>query len=90
MKAFLIVATAVVSGLVLVATSAATTPAHSHVAPHALAASDVQPLAIQVARARLATAKYVTDLDRAKADGYGIITRSIPNMASKNRPLSHC
>lgn len=34
----------------------------------------------QIARARAATAKYVTDLERAKADGYGIITAMIPNM----------
>ena len=34
----------------------------------------------QLASARLATAKYATDLDQAKADGYQIITRDIPNM----------
>ena len=34
----------------------------------------------QLALAREATVKYVTDLDRAKADGYGIITRMIPDM----------
>ena len=34
----------------------------------------------QLASARLATAKYATDLDVAKADGYQIITRDIPNM----------
>jgi|SRR5579864_3772968 len=34
----------------------------------------------QLATARLATAKYATDLARAKADGYTIITRMIPNM----------
>jgi len=37
-------------------------------------------LASQVARARLATAKYTMNLGRAKADGYGIITRMIPGM----------
>lgn len=37
-------------------------------------------LASQLALARLATAKYVTNLDRANADGYGIITRMIPDM----------
>lgn len=37
-------------------------------------------LPAQLALARLATLKYVTDLDRAKADGYGIITRMIPDM----------
>jgi hypothetical protein len=34
----------------------------------------------KLASARLATAKYATDLGRAKADGYGIITRMIPSM----------
>jgi hypothetical protein len=34
----------------------------------------------QLAAARAATAKYATNLQRAKADGYGIITRMIPNM----------
>ncbi len=33
-----------------------------------------------VAKARLATAKYATDLERARADGYTIITPMIPNM----------
>jgi hypothetical protein len=37
-------------------------------------------LAAQLARARIATAKYATNLGRAKADGYGIITRMIPSM----------
>jgi len=37
-------------------------------------------LASQLALARLATAKYVTNLDRANTDGYGIITRMIPDM----------
>jgi hypothetical protein len=37
-------------------------------------------LAEQLASARLATAKYATDLGQAKADGYKIITRMIPDM----------
>ena len=37
-------------------------------------------LADQLAAARIATAKYATDLDRAKDDGYGIITRMVPDM----------
>jgi hypothetical protein len=37
-------------------------------------------LAEQLASARLATAKYATDLDRAKTDGYRTITRMIPYM----------
>jgi len=34
----------------------------------------------QIAKARRATAKYATNLDAAKADGYMIITPMIPNM----------
>ena len=34
----------------------------------------------KLSAARLATAKYAMDLDRAKADGYVIITQMIPNM----------
>jgi hypothetical protein len=37
-------------------------------------------LASQLALARLATAKYVTNLERAKADGYRIITPMMPDM----------
>lgn len=37
-------------------------------------------LAARLALARLATAKYATNLARAKADGYGIITKMIPDM----------
>jgi hypothetical protein len=53
---------------------------HVH-AGHVRATKSVAPsLASRLARARLATAKYVTNLARAKADGYGIITRMIPDM----------
>lgn len=45
------------------------------------AAAAVPPaLAADLARARLATAKYATSLERAKRDGYGIITKMIPDM----------
>jgi hypothetical protein len=37
-------------------------------------------LADQLASARLSTARYATDLGQAKADGYRIITRMIPDM----------
>jgi hypothetical protein len=37
-------------------------------------------LASELAAARLATAKYATDLGRAKADGYRILTRMMPGM----------
>jgi hypothetical protein len=38
------------------------------------------PLASQLATARLATAKYATSLPAAKADGYQLITRMLPDM----------
>jgi hypothetical protein len=47
--------------------------------PQAAAAS-ASHLTADVAAARLATAKYVTNLPRAEAAGYGIITRMIPEM----------
>src|SRR4051794_2457083 len=37
-------------------------------------------LAESLAQARLATAKYATNLERAKDDGYMVITPMIPNM----------
>jgi hypothetical protein len=54
-------------------------PAAQHTGQTA-AASNSRSLATRLARARLATAKYATDLDAAKADGYQIITRMIPDM----------
>jgi hypothetical protein len=39
-----------------------------------------QTLVKDIALARVATAKYVNNLARAKADGYQIITQMIPNM----------
>jgi hypothetical protein len=56
---------------------------HQHQHQHAVAAPNGgrgQVLASQLARARLATAKYATNLRAAKADGYQIITRMIPDM----------
>jgi hypothetical protein len=55
-----------------------------HLATQHGAATSPAPLApdvvSKIAAARVATAKYVTDLERAKADGYEIITPMIPNM----------
>jgi hypothetical protein len=58
---------------------------HQHPAGHQHPAaapngSRGQVLASQLARARLATAKYAINLRAAKADGYQIITRMIPDM----------
>jgi hypothetical protein len=58
------------------------TAAPSHAtAMHGMAMTPANPaLANALARARLATSKYVTNLDAAKADGYSIITKMIPDM----------
>jgi hypothetical protein len=56
------------------------TPAvHQHAGQAAAGAAD-RSLVIQLARARLATARYATDLPAARKAGYGIITRMIPDM----------
>jgi hypothetical protein len=66
--------------------SAATQPpgpaptAHQHPGQASPATSDRRTLATQLAQARLATARYATNLGAAKADGYQIITRMIPDM----------
>jgi hypothetical protein len=52
---------------------------HQHAASPPSAERD-PGLAAQLAKARLATARYATSLRAAKADGYGIITRMIPDM----------
>lgn len=55
------------------------TALHSH--PQSKAASNPQALAPMLARARLATAKYATSLQRARAAGYRtIVTQHIPDM----------
>jgi hypothetical protein len=55
--------------------------AHNHASALDLTRKQVRKLARPVARARAATAKYATDLDAAKADGYSLtITQMIPDM----------
>lgn len=52
-----------------------------HVHPNATASSTPQALAPMLARARLATAKYATSLQKARAAGYRtIVTQHIPDM----------
>jgi hypothetical protein len=48
--------------------------------PPATVTSDGDAVATQLARARLATGRYATNLRAAKADGYQIITQMIPDM----------
>jgi len=66
------------------ATSAASQPpapvAHQHAAGAPSTGDDSGHLAAQLASGRLATARYATNLGAAKADGYQIITRMIPDM----------
>ena len=84
---------ALLTGTVLAVRGAAAGPpaAPAQAAEAAMAAAHQHPvaatsggggkgLASQLARARLATARYATSLRAAKADGYGIITRMIPDM----------
>ena len=54
--------------------------AHQHPASAPTTGGDGRRLATQLARARLATARYATNLQAAKADGYQILTRMIPDM----------
>jgi hypothetical protein len=55
--------------------------AHQHdLAALTATAANQQRLAGRLARARLATARYATNLRAAKAAGYRIITRDIPDM----------
>lgn len=70
--AVLVVSTAFVAALASAGTS------RSGAAKRPAAVS--QSLAASLSKARLATAKYVTNLAAAKADGYGIITKMIPDM----------
>src|SRR5581483_7382368 len=67
---------AVLAEVAIAATSAAAAPPSRSVASAQVPAT----LVSQLAQARLATAKYVSNLNLAKEDGYGIITRMIPNM----------
>jgi hypothetical protein len=82
MRRLLIVALAAAALVAAVAFSSsgsnASPPAHVHrIVPMAAVPSGLAPLLV---RGRLATAKYATDLALAKRDGYGIITRMIPDM----------
>jgi hypothetical protein len=63
------------------------TPANEHALERGLPITNPPPahpaggdLAAQLARARLASGRYATDLGAAKADGYQLITRMLPDM----------
>jgi hypothetical protein len=71
-----------VSATILTSSSVSATAASSHrqLKPAVAPPSNGPQVASDVLAARLATAKYARNLSRAKADGYRIITRMIPNM----------
>jgi hypothetical protein len=72
---------AVVSAAGLVASSCSSSTDHAAADTTAPISQDHDStLAAELARARLATARYVTDLDAARADGYRIITPMMPEM----------
>jgi hypothetical protein len=60
--------------------TAAPAAAHQHAASALAAGGDGGRLAAQLAAGRLATARYATNLHAAKAHGYQILTRMIPDM----------
>lgn len=74
---------ALVAALLLVATLAWARPglsAHASANNAAMAQTSSSGLAHKLAEMRVATAKYVTNLQRAKRDGYMIITQAMPGM----------
>jgi len=66
--------------LALLAAAAATAATAVAVAVASSSPTQAPGLASELAGSRLATAKYATDLGRAKADGYRILTRMMPGM----------
>ena len=68
---------AVLLGAVLAATSLAGATAVAQAQPEDRPAIGQD---VRLAKARLATGRYVSSLHRAKADGYQILTRMIPDM----------
>jgi hypothetical protein len=69
-----------VFGFALLAIATATALASGGTATRSHSRASTTALAQSLATARLATAKYATSLQRAKADGYQIITQMIPGM----------
>lgn len=70
---------ALVSAATSVALATAAPPAHRHDMA-TMGGATSQALALQLADARVATAKYATNLALAKKQGYGVITQMIPDM----------
>ena len=78
-------AASVAIGVAATASGRAPRPAPSQAAAQPASQSAAQPapqsaVTADLVAARLATAKYATNLAKAKADGYRILTKMIPNM----------
>jgi hypothetical protein len=73
LAAIAVTASLSVTGLASAGMSTAPGRGHAHADSHTTLTGDI-------AAARLATAMYVTNLEAARADGYQIITRMIPDM----------
>jgi hypothetical protein len=76
----LVVAAATLAATGWAAHATTTHPTRSVATHPATPTTDRSGLAAQLARARLATARYALNLAAAKADGYQLITRMIPDM----------
>jgi hypothetical protein len=75
-KVMLLIALASVATVAVVATASSGAASR----PAATAATTSPALVSWLAKARVATARYATNLNAAKAAGYGIITKMIPDM----------
>ena len=73
-------AVAMAGGVTNAGSSPAPAESYGMSMPMSHSAADVALPAQQLARARVATAKYANDLQAAKAAGYGILTQKIPGM----------
>ena len=79
MRRITILALAVGTAAVFAAVASAGPTVHRHDMA-TMGGTTSQALAAQLADARLATAKYATNLALAKKQGYGVITQMIPDM----------
>jgi hypothetical protein len=79
MRRLTILALAVGTAAACAALATAAPPAHRHDMA-TMGGATSQALAAKLADARLATAKYATNLALAKKQGYGVITQMIPDM----------
>jgi len=76
----LIALVALAAGAVVAVSATASGKTPSRPSDTGTTSSAISPVTADVTDARLATAKYATNLNRAKADGYGILTKMIPMM----------